>query len=186
MRRAAQLLAGIALLGGCRGEQTPTESTTHIQPHAAADETYADENKDLATLRRVTAPFHDFKTAVAAGWSVPITECMSDPAGGMGWHYGNPGLIDKSVRVEEPELLLYEPERNGRMRLVAVEYIVPLSAWTSPQPPRLFGRAFVDNQAFQIWALHVWVWKDNPRGLYADWNPQVTCEHPSATPPMSH
>ena len=176
MRRTAQLLAGIALLGGCRGEQIPTETTVHIQPLAAAIQASgAAENKDLAALRRVTAPFHDFGKAVAAGWSTQITPCMAGPDGGMGFHYGNTALIDGSVRVEEPELLLYEPEANGRLRLVAVEYIVPLSAWTSPEPPRLFGQDFHVNAAFQIWALHAWVWKDNPSGMFADWNPQVTC-----------
>ena len=113
---------------------------------------------------------------------------MVDPggAGGMGYHYGNTTLINGSVAVDQPELLLYEPEKNGRMRLVAVEYIVPLSAWTSPNPPRLFGRDFKVNQAFQIWGLHAWVWKHNPSGMFADWNPTVTCEHAATTSSMSH
>jgi hypothetical protein len=102
---------------------------------------------------------------------------MTDPAGmgGMGFHYGNPSLIDGSVRADSPELLLYEPDEHGRLRLVAVEYIVPLSAWTSPQPPRLFDRDFRVNEAFQVWALHAWVWKENPSGMFADWNPNVSC-----------
>src|SRR5207344_3337944 len=85
--------------------------------------------KDLATLRQVTAAFHTFEAARDAGWSAQITECMADSvAGGMGFHYGKPSLIDGTARVEEPELLLYEPEKNGRLRLVAVEYIIPYTA----------------------------------------------------------
>ena len=188
MRRTAQLLAGIALLGGCRGEQIPTEATVHIQPLAAAIQASVPaENKDLAALRRVTAPFHDFGKAVAAGWSTPITACMASPAGGMGFHYGNVALIDGAVSVEKPELLLYEPEANGRLRLVAVEYIVPYTAWSrSATPPVLFGQDFKHNDTFGIWALHAWVWKDNPSGMFADWNPRVTCEHASAVSNMSH
>jgi hypothetical protein len=104
---------------------------------------------------------------------------MTDPKlGGMGFHYGKTSLIDGRVAVDEPELLLYEPQSNGRMRLVAVEYIMPLQL--SATPPRLFGRDFSVNAAFGIWALHAWVWKDNPSGMFADWNPRVTC--PAGTP----
>src|SRR5688572_24734906 len=104
MRRYAQLLAGIALLAGCGGEPIPTETTAHLQPQAAASRASGRaENKDLAALRRVTAPFHNFEQATATGWSAQITPCMTDPAGGMGFHYGNPALIDGSVRVEAPE-----------------------------------------------------------------------------------
>ena len=134
---------------------------------------------DLATLRRVTAPFQRFDRAAAAGWAAKITSCMSDPAaGGMGFHYGNPALIDGEVRVDEPELLLYEPEANGRRRLVAVEYIVPYTFHgRDAEPPVLFGRQFTQNDAFQLWGLHVWAWEQNPSGLYASWNPRVTCAH---------
>jgi len=136
-----------------------------------------DVRQDLAALRQVTARYHRPEAAAADGWSAQITPCMTDPAGmgGMGFHYGNPSLIDGSVRADSPELLLYEPDEHGRLRLVAVEYIVPLSAWTSSQPPRLFDRDFRVNEAFQVWALHAWVWKENPSGMFADWNPTVSC-----------
>jgi hypothetical protein len=47
----------------------------------------------------------------------------------------------------------------------------------SAAPPRLFGQDFKVNAAFGIWALHAWVWKDNPSDIFADWNPVVTCAH---------
>ena len=190
MRRTAHLLAGIALLGGCSSEQIPTETTAHIQARPEAIQASASAvNKDLAALRRVTATFHNFQTAVAAGWSAQITPCMTDPggAGGMGFHYGNPALIDGSARVEEPELLLYEPEQNGRLRLVAVEYIIPYTAHSrDATPPELFGQKFKQNDTFQLWGLHAWVWQHNPSGMFADWNPRVTCEHTSSVSKMAH
>ena len=188
MKRTAQLLAGIALLSGCGGEVIPTETTAHVQPRAAASQMFgAAANADLAALRAATAPFHDFATATAAGWSTQITACMASPAGGMGFHYGNVALIDGAVSVEKPELLLYEPESNGRLRLVAVEYIIPYTRRSrSATPPVLFGQEFKQNDTFQLWALHAWVWKDNPSGMFADWNPRVTCEHASAVSNMSH
>ena len=196
MRRTVQLLAGIALLGGCGGEQIPTATTVHVQPQALASrgrdaegEDAAALRRDLATLARVTAPFHSFKKAVAAGWSAQITPCMTDPAGagGMGFHYGNTALIDGTVRVEEPELLLYEPQRNGRLRLVAVEYIIPYTYHSrGAAAPVLFGQEFKQNDTFQLWGLHVWLWKENPSGLFASWNPRVSCTHTTAVSTMAH
>jgi hypothetical protein len=190
MRRAAQLLAGIVLLGGCGSDQVPTESTAQIQPRSGVSLASAAVNKDLAALRRVTARFHNFKTAAAAGWAAQITPCMTDPAGagGMGFHYGNPALIDGTARVEEPELLLYEPQQNGRLRLVAVEYIIPYTAHSrDAAAPELFGgQKFKQNDTFQLWGLHAWVWENNPSGMFADWNPRVTCEHTTSVARTAH
>src|SRR5256885_650329 len=167
MRRTVQLLAGIAILGGCRGEQIPTEATARAGSQAAASQSFgANVNKDLAALRRATARFQQFEAATAAGWSAKITPCMtgSDPnqtAGGMGFHYGNQALIDGTASVEKPQLLLYEPEKNGRLRLVAVEYIIPYSLHPSDAAaPVLFEREFKHVDAFGVWGLHAWVWKD--------------------------
>ena len=196
MRRIA-LVAGIALLGGC-GEKAPTETVVaQVQPQAVAsresndgeDDGSASLRRDLATLRRVTAPFHNFSKAVADGWSTKITDCMADPngAGGMGFHYGNTGLINATVSVDKPELLLYEPDKHGRLRLVAVEYIIPYSFQTADGPaPVLFGQKFLKNDTFKLWGLHVWVWKENPSGIFASWNPRVSCKYATAVSSMSH
>lgn len=191
MRRTAQLLGGIAMLCGCHGEQIPTETTASIQWQAgvASQALGAAVEKDLATLRQVTARFQDFETASAAGWSTQITPCLTDAAGagGMGFHYGNVGLIDGSVSVDKPELLLYEPEQNGRLRLVAVEYIIPYTFHSrEAAAPVLFGQEFKQNDTFQLWGLHAWVWRENPSGVFASWNPRVTCEHTTALSTMVH
>ena len=138
-------------------------------------------DQDLATLKTVTAPFKQFDEAINAGWSTKITDCMADPqAGGMGLHYGKANLIDDSVHVDRPEVLLYEPQAGGKLQLVGVEYIIPVDQWTAQTPPHLFGQDFHVIEAFHVWALHVWVWKSNPSGLYADWNPTVTCANAAA------
>lgn len=145
---------------------------------AAAQPVSGEAQRDIARLRALTAGFNRFETAVAAGWGTKITDCFENAnLGGMGFHYGNVGYIDGKVDVLEPELLLYEPQKNGRLRLVAVEYIVPLDAWAGSAPPRLFGQTFHRNDAFGIWALHVWHLRHNPRGMFADWNPAVTCDY---------
>ncbi len=182
MRIAVVLLAGTALLAGCRDERITWDAMNDKADGAswttrrAADAPNAEVSRELAALRRMSARFRRLESAKAAGWSTEITGCMSDPkAGGMGYHYGNPKLIDGSVRADEPELLLYAPEKDGGMRLTAVEYIVPLGAWSAPKPPRLFDHDFAVNSTFGVWALHAWA-EHNPNGMFADWNPNVSCD----------
>ena len=194
MRRIISALAALTLLAACGAEQ-PTPPALTLDVQAAA--TRAPEGgsfgpaveRDLAALRRVTAPFHDFSTAHDAGWSTQITPCMTDPggAGGMGFHYGNTDFIDGTAQVERPQLLLYEPESNGRLRLVAVEYIIPYTFHArSAEPPVLFGQKFAQVDAFQLWGLHAWVWKENKSGIFAAWNPAVNCDNATARMSMSH
>jgi len=189
MKRIATLIAGMALFAGC--SEPTTTGTSDFQPSISESQSFgAEVSQQLAALRRVTAPFQEFSTASAAGWSAQITPCMTDPggAGGMGFHYGNTALIDGTASVEKPQLLLYEPEKNGRLRLVAVEYIIPYTFHArNAAPPVLFGQQFqqVDGE-FQLWGLHAWVWKDNPTGIFATWNPNVDCAHATATVSMSH
>jgi hypothetical protein len=168
---------------GCR-DAAPPVAASAAQLHAGHAMSAGpvalstDAERDVARLRALTAKFHQFDAAVAAGWSAQITECFQDATlGGMGFHYGNPDLIDGTVDGLEPELLLYEPQKNGNLRLVAVEYIVPFTAWTASEPPQLYGQSFMRNEAFGIWALHVWHERHNPRGMFADWNPKVNCDN---------
>jgi hypothetical protein len=174
----------------CREEQVTSASIRRAPTAAAASRTSNESvEKDLAALRRVTAPFHNFEKAKHAGWSEKITSCMTDPggAGGMGFHYGNTGLIDGAVSVDQPELLLYEPEKNGRLRLVAVEYIVPFTAHPrTAEAPELFGQKFQPVDAFQLWGLHAWVWKHNASGMFANWNPRVNCKNTTDVMAMNH
>ena len=133
--------------------------------------------RDLARVRQATAQFHRIEVAKQAKWDAKLTECFSDPQGGMGYHYGNMDLFDGTVSVSEPELLLYEPQKDGKLELVAVEYAIPFTAWPSAAPPQLFGRAFHRNEVFGLWILHVWVHRDNPSGMFEDWNPKVSCQY---------
>jgi hypothetical protein len=97
----------------------------------------------------------------------------------MGFHYGDTDLIDGTVEEFAPELLLFEPQKNGKLRFVGVEYIVPFTAWTEPEPPVLHGLTFHANNTFQVWALHAWVGQNNPAGIFQDWNPRINCDNAS-------
>jgi hypothetical protein len=132
-----------------------------------------DQQADLNALFAATVAYKDFSRAEAAGYSERLTDCMADSSGGMGYHYGKVALIDGAVSVEDPEILMYEPQADGSLQFVGVEYVMPLSA--SATPPSLYGLQFHRNEAFQLWVLHVWLYRENPSGMFSDWNPTVSC-----------
>lgn len=138
---------------------------------------------DVQELRRATERFNRLGEALSEGYAI-FGGCFSDSAkGGMGQHYASNALIaDSAISLKNPELLLYETDAEGRPRLVAVEYIVFVDEWEAKghtAPPRLFNTDFHINPKLlpkPFYLLHVWVWKQNPSGLLADWNPRVSCQ----------
>ncbi|GAB4278299.1 MAG: hypothetical protein Kow0080_29830 [Candidatus Promineifilaceae bacterium] len=134
----------------------------------------------LRRLRAATARFHSIPAAQAAGYDlVPgLDHCFENPGvGAMGYHYINVALLDLDVEPLRPEAMVYYSGRNGRLRLGAVEYIVPAAEWDAvhTEPPELFGQHFHLNESLGVYTLHAWIWKHNPAGLFADWNPNVSC-----------
>ena len=139
----------------------------------------SDVNKQLAELRAVTAHYRDLDDAMAAGYNVQVTPCLELPGvGGMGFHYGNPAYInDPAENHLQPELLLFEPMKSGKMRFVGVEYIIPFSLVPpTAKPPIVLGQEMHADTINQIWALHAWVARENPTGIFEDWNPNVSCQ----------
>jgi hypothetical protein len=95
----------------------------------------------------------------------------------MGIHYVNGAYLkDDAVELARPEAVMYEPTADGKMKLIAVEYI------TSKGPAELQGHLFAFNGAPNryglgpFYELHVWAWKANPTGAFADMNPDVSCD----------
>jgi hypothetical protein len=154
-----------------------------LAPAPAAEMAHTDEplsaeaEEQLTVVRELTGPFVDFAQAEAAGWSERLTDCMENPAeGAQGYHYGNVAYIDGETDLMKPEVLMYEPQEDGQLRLVGVEYIVPFAVLPpTAEPPSLFGREFHQNHDAELWALHLWLWQDSPSGLFADWNAGVSC-----------
>lgn len=140
--------------------------------------------KDLATARTATQQYHNVETAIADGY-VPTEECVSSPAGGMGFHYVNFGLMDGTIDLAHPEILLYAPSEAGP-RLVGIEYVLPIGPPGAPVPspappaPALFGESFEGpmlghDDGPPHYDLHVWTWQANPDGILAAFNPTVSC-----------
>jgi hypothetical protein len=128
-------------------------------------------------VRAANDRFKDVAAAVAEGYA-PIP-CVSGIDGGaMGVHYVNAAYLkDEAIDIKRPQAVMYEPAKDGRMALVAVEYI------SFKGPAALEGHLFAFNGAPNrygldpFYELHVWAWKPNPHGAFADMNPKVSCDH---------
>jgi hypothetical protein len=132
-------------------------------------------DRDVVTVREATARFKTPEAAEAAGYKRG-TDCIEhQPAGAMGYHFQNPTLRDATLDLNHPEVLVYEKKPDGAFKLNGVEFIVPISAWTAAEPPRIMGQALKKAESLGIWYLHVWTWEPSPSGLFADWNPNVKC-----------
>ena len=159
-----RVLAGTVLLAGLV-----------VSPAANVAARDHDSVKDqLAAVRHVTAQFHDVSKAKAAGYMLLPLPCFDQPGvGGMGIHYLKGEFVTATPTPTKPQVLVYEVDGNER-NLVAVEYIIPYNLVpTTAEAPRLFGHAFFHNDALSLWALHAWIWRQNPRGMFENYNPRV-------------
>lgn len=167
----------------------------------------------LAEVRSLTERFQDVNVALAEGYirdpgdMCETAEMMGRPAslGAMGVHYFRPDLLGitapPSPRVDgngtytdfhQPAILIYEPQVDGSMTLVAVENLVFQAAWKAAghtEPPSYYGVPYdnmADDPATAIdeahmftphFDRHVWIYRDNPNGVFTPLNPAVTCQH---------
>jgi hypothetical protein len=189
MRKSRMIVIGALITGalavgpacGAAGAQSTDEPRGDIP---------AQMQDVLKDVRRATRAYKDVKAAEAAGY-VPAGPCTEDPKyGGMGFHYENLALIeDGELDPLRPELLVYQPAANGKLRLGAVEYFQvdgDQDLATDDDRPWLFdvpfdGPMLGHNPAMPIhYDLHVWLYRHNPAGIFAMWNPNVSCSPPAA------
>jgi hypothetical protein len=160
------IILATAALTACGGT-----TTTHM---ANGDARVA---SDLAKLREATAPYRNLDAAVAAGYPRTVKDCLiHEHHGAMGYHHVNSGYVDKVLDITKPEILLYERDPKGAYRLNAVEFIVPYRLWPKDSvAPVFMGQTLRHENNLNIWYLHVWAWKQNPEGLFANFHPDVKC-----------
>lgn len=166
---------------------------------------------DIDQLRETMSKYKDVKVALAEGYISPDNHCVSAegeglPAelGAMGIHFIQPALLQITAttpRVDgnstytdwmQPSILIYEPQADGSLELVAVENLVFEAAWNASgngERPVLNGRNWdhmADDPAtsgdeahgfMPHYDQHVWLFRDNPMGALMPFNPNVTCEH---------
>ncbi len=174
---AAGAVAGMITLsaaGLARSQQVATNQ----------EQTEAGDGPLSRIARQSTMALQDVPAAENAGYA-RSSGCVSGPEeGAMGVHYGNAALLEDGVLdATRPDVLVFEP-RNGRLHLAAVEYVVLAEQWdaANEHPPVLQGQHFhfvaAPNRAGlpPHYELHVWAWRRNPNGTFADWNPRVRCD----------
>jgi hypothetical protein len=138
---------------------------------------------ELQRVRAAVARYHSVDQAIAAGYFA-ASPCEESPAGTMGIHFINPALFGPGVDPLTPEVLLYLPKPDGEFELVGVEYFqvdADQDLATDDDRPFLFGQAFDGpmlghGPGMPIhYDLHVWVAEANPAGVFAQWNPSLSC-----------
>jgi hypothetical protein len=193
----AMVLAACCLMGAC-AEPSSSPSVPSLEDRFASQIPWAGNpqlSKALAALRDTTDIYHDVNVAFAAGYRPSSAGCESDPTGAMGIHYGHGGLLgivrgsnpptgtDAVIDPLRPEVLLYEPQADGSRRLVGIEFVVYRAAWdaVNPSPPTFAGVPFDRKFGSEShghadhYELHIWLWRNNPLGMFAPWNPKVSC-----------
>lgn len=128
--------------------------------------------EEVERVKSLTAPYEDFQHALDMG--------LIDVSGyvpNMGHHYLNPALSDGVFDIDQPEIILYVPDANGNMQMVAVEYsIVPDDPENPGTPPEGFTGDLDQwhfNEMVGQWQLHVWTVLENPDGIFAAFNPAI-------------
>ena len=141
----------------------------------------------VRAVQNATARFQDVSKAMEAGYALTFGCVSGGDYGAMGLHYVNfPLVLDGEIDASQPEIVLYEPLHNGRVRITGADFLVLAADWEAKHPnagpPELNGQLFhffESPNRFGLppfYTLHVWAWKDNPFGTFVNWNPNVSCD----------
>ena len=156
--------------------------------HMAGEHEAMAQEKNASTLikvvREATARFQNVSVAEHEGYALQFG-CVTGPdAGAMGLHYVNSALVASGiVDATHPQIIVYEPTAGGGLQLVGADYLVLADSWnaTHAHAPELMGQLF---QLFDapnrfglppFYTLHVWAWKNNPKGAFVNWHPKISC-----------
>jgi hypothetical protein len=160
---------------------------TSFAQHQASHESRPDRAGALIkTVREATERFKDVSVAEAEGYKLTFG-CVTGPdAGAMGLHYVNfPLVVTGVLDATKPQIVLYEPAGNGKVKLTGADFLVLAEQWDKAHPgtpPELMGQIFHYFEAPNrfglpaFYTLHVWAWKDNPNGAFVNWHPSVSCK----------
>ncbi len=139
----------------------------------------------IKAVREATESFQNVEIAESQEYGLQFGCVSGSDYGAMGLHYVNFSLVDDVLDITRPEIILYEPLPNGKVRITGADYLIPAAAWDAKHPhdpPQLMGQLFhfFDSpNRFGLdpfYTLHVWAWKENPNGAFTNWNPNVSCE----------
>lgn len=143
-------------------------------------ENQGDQDKLVQIVRNATQQYQDVNNAKDY---TPVLGCVSgSDHGAMGIHYLNPNLLNGPIDPTHPQALIYEPQPNGELKLVGVEFIILATALPPNSAPEVEGHLmnYIDSPnrygvQVPFFELHVWAWRDSPLGPFVDWNNHVSC-----------
>lgn len=139
----------------------------------------------LQIVRQATQQYQDVAVAKAAGYALNFGCVSGDDFGAMGLHYINSDLVSSGVLdPTRPQIIIYEPVAGGGVKLIGADFLVLADQWsaTHSAPPQLMGQLFHYFPAPNrfglpaFYTLHVWAWKENPKGAYVNWHSNVSCK----------
>ena len=177
---------GSSLLGGLVLVSTWSSAVLAQHDHTNAVAAKKQSSELVRIVREATERFKD--PAVADGEDYKLAfGCVSGPDyGAMGLHFVNMSLVgDPELDPRRPEIVIYEPLPNGRLRLIGADFLVLASAWDAlhpGEPPQIMGQLlhlFEAPNRFGLppfYTLHVWAWKENPTGTFVNWHANVSCD----------
>jgi hypothetical protein len=163
----------------------------HGQGHTAQTQKIA--GALINVVREATERFKDVSVAEYEEYQL-LFGCVSGPdAGAMGMHFVNVSkAFDDVLDATNPEIVIYEPLPNGRLRLIGADYLILADKWHANNPtttPEIMGQLlhyFDSPNRFGLppfYTLHVWAWKESPSGPFVNWHPKVSCD---AYAPQDH
>ena len=179
----------LALLSVCPLRILAQDGHSHTMPPQDQEITSAQKSQRselLKIVRESTARFRDVNVAENEGYRLEFG-CVSGPdSGAMGLHYVNDTLVGNGiVDPTRPQIILYEAQPNGELKLTGADFLVLADAWDKKHPgqtPQLMGQIFHYFEAPNrfglpaFYTLHVWAWKENPNGAFVNWHPNVSCQ----------
>jgi hypothetical protein len=178
-------LAALALMAVCPARILAQDAHSHEPSgHEMDMEDQTNANTLLKTVRQATERFKDVKVAEAEGYALQFGCVSGEDSGAMGLHYVNSALVNSGVLDPmRPQIIIYEPTPDGGKQLIGADFLVIADAWNSSHsgPPELMGQffhLFTSPNRFGLpafYTLHVWAWKQNPKGAFVNWHPHVSC-----------
>lgn len=183
LRLPLSLVAAVMLGTGCGGTEEDSQPQVELSDDekiaADLDQLSAEKKSGWDAVKKALTKYKDVNVATAEGY-IPVSPCESLPgSGGMGIHYLHPGLAsDLASDPFKPEILLYVPNKNGGLTFLGPEYF---QADAGQGQPSVLGQGFDGPMPGHSpdmpvhYDLHVWLFKYNPSGLFAVWNPEVKC-----------
>jgi hypothetical protein len=138
----------------------------------------------IKIVREATERYQDVEVAKADGYALQFGCVSGSDFGAMGMHFVNGPLVgDGELDPTRPEIVIYEPLPNGKLKLIGADFLVLADQWnaTHAGPPEMMGQLFHLFDAPNrfglpaFYTLHVWAWKESPTGAFVNWHQNVSC-----------